>query len=52
MFDGIIEKLNEWVEPIHAWLDANHSNPLMWLAFFLIGLAVFFITYNALHKDK
>lgn len=48
----INDKLNEWMEPVKAWIDANHGNPLMWIAFFLIGLAVFFITYNALHKDR
>lgn len=48
----IIDKLNEWVEPIRAWIDANHNNPVMWIAFFLIGIAVFFITYNALNKNQ
>ena len=48
---NIIDKLNEWVVPVRAWLDANHGNPLMWIAFFVIGLAVFFFTYGALNKD-
>lgn len=52
MILGIIDKLNEWVEPVHAWLDANHSNPFLWLGFFLAGLAVFFLTYNALSKNQ
>lgn len=52
MFLSIIDSLNEWVRPIKAWLDANHSNPMMWLAFFIIGVAVFFMTYDALHKDR
>ena len=49
---SIIDKLNEWVEPIHAWLDSNHMNPFLWLGLFLAGLAVFFMTYEALHKDR
>ena len=49
---SIADKLNEWVEPIKAWIDANHGNPFMWLAFFLIGLAIFFMTYNALSKNQ
>lgn len=48
----IIDKLNEWIEPIHDWIDANHGNPVMWIAFFLIGLFIFFITYSALSKEK
>ncbi len=52
MFLSIIDSLNEWAVPIKAWLDAHHNNPMMWLAFFIIGLAVFFMTYNALHKDR
>ena len=48
----IIDKLNEWVEPFHSWIDANHNNPLMWIGFFLIGLAVFFLTYSALNRNE
>ena len=49
---NIIDKLNEWVKPFKDFVDANHYNPIMWLVFFLIGLAVFFGTYSALHKDR
>ena len=52
MILSIIDNLNEWVEPFHAWLDNNHMNPLLWLGLFLGGLAVFFMTYEALHKDR
>ena len=48
----IIDKLNEWVEPFHTWLDNHHNNPFLWLGLFLGGLAVFFITYGALSKEK
>ncbi len=48
----IIDKLNEWIEPFHAWVDNNHNNPIMWIAFFLIGLAIFAFTYSALNKDR
>lgn len=51
MILSIIDKLNEWMEPVKAWIDANHSNPVMWIAFFLIGLAIFAFTYSALNKD-
>jgi len=52
MILGIVETLNEWIEPFKSWVDANHNNPLMWFAFFLIGLAVFAFTYNALNKNQ
>ena len=52
MISTIIDTLNKWMEPVKAWLDANHNNPVMWVAFFLIGLAVFFFTYNALNKNQ
>lgn len=51
MILSIIDKLNEWVEPFHAWVDANHNNPLMWIGFLVIGLAVFFFTYSALNRN-
>ena len=43
MILNIIDKLNEWVQPFKAWVDANHNNPLLWIGFFVIGLAVFFM---------
>lgn len=52
IFSTIIDKLNEWIEPFHKWVDNNHGNPFMWGGFFLLGLAVFFITYEALNKDR
>lgn len=52
MILNIIDKLNEWIKPFKDFVDANHNNPVMWIVFFLIGVAVFFMTYNALHKDR
>ena len=51
MILDIIESINEFVEPFKAWVEDNHNNPFMWLAFVLIGIAVFAITYNALNKN-
>ena len=48
---SIIDKLNEWVEPFKNFIMKNHGNPLMWLVFFLIGLAVFAIAFSALHRN-
>ncbi len=52
MMLGIIDTLNKWADSFKGFVDANHGNPMMWLAFFLIGVAVFFATYGALHKDR
>lgn len=49
---NIVDKLNDFIEPFKAWVDNNHNNPFMWLAFVLIGIAVFAITYNALNKNQ
>lgn len=49
---NIVDKLNEFVEPFKAWIDNNHNNPFMWLAFVLIGIAIFAITYSALNKNN
>ncbi|MCI9586166.1 MAG: hypothetical protein HFH45_06010 [Bacilli bacterium] len=52
MILGIIDKLNEWIEPAKAFIENNHSNPILWVALFLIGLAVFALTYGALNKNQ
>ena len=46
----------EWLDetifgPFKNWIFANYTNPFLWLGLFLVGLAIFGITYNALHKD-
>ena len=48
MILSIIDQLNEWMEPV----DANHNNPILWIGFLVIGIAVFFLTYNALNKHQ
>lgn len=52
MILSIIDSINEFIEPFKDWVIENHGNPFMWLAFVLIGIAIFAITYNALNKDK
>lgn len=49
--NNIIQKLNEWIEPARDWLYANHNNPVVWGAFFLIGLFIFGIVYRTLSKN-
>ena len=49
---SIIDSINKFVEPFKTWVDNNHNNPFMWLAFVLIGLAIFKITYDVLNKNQ
>lgn len=49
---SIVDKLNDFVEPFKDWVINNHNNPFMWLAFVLIGIAIFALTYNALNKNS
>ncbi len=48
MILGIIDTLEEWVKPFRDFVFENSGNPLMWLGFFLIGILVFKIVYDAL----
>lgn len=48
---SIVDKLNEWVEPFKSFVMKNHGNPMMWLAFFLIGIGLFSAVFNTLHRN-
>lgn len=43
--------LEKFSNSIKEWIIANQSNPILWVGLFVLGLVVFFVTYNALHKD-
>lgn len=47
---NIIDTLNDWGENLKSFLMSSEHNPI-WVVFFVIGVALFFFTYNALHKD-
>lgn len=48
----ILESIDKAIKPFRDWLRENYSNPIMWLALFVIGLFVFQATYSALQKEK
>ena len=52
MILGIIEKIEEWVRPFKNFVINNHGNPFMWLIFFLVGIAIFSLTFSALHRNN
>ena len=47
-----INSLEEMSDNFQDWIIENQSNPLLWMGFLVLGLAVFFITYSALQKEK
>lgn len=48
---GILESLDKAGKTVQNFLIGAERNPIVWIGLFLLGLAVFFLTYNALHKD-
>lgn len=49
---GLMEFLQKITDQLFEWLTKHYSNPLLWIALFVGGLAVFNFTYNALKKEK
>ena len=52
MILGIMETLEKWGEEFQGFLLDNSRNPVVWVGMFLLGLVVFFLTYNALNKHQ
>lgn len=49
---GIIDKLNELIEPAREWLFKNHNNPIFWISVFVGAIMIFLFAYSALQKEK
>lgn len=45
-------KLNDWSESIKQYMIHNDQNLVLYTCLFLLGLAIFAVTFNALNKDK
>lgn len=48
----ILKKIGEMFDNIREWLFENHNNPMLWISIFAIGLIMFKISYDVLHKDR
>jgi hypothetical protein len=48
---GIWESLGKAGDSVRDFLINADRNPVVWIGLFLLGIAVFFFTYNALHKN-
>lgn len=49
---NLFETLEQLSEKFKGWIIENGANPLLWSGLFLLGLVVFWFTYNALQKNK
>ncbi len=52
MLQDIWKWLEQTMNQFKGFILDHKDNPLLWLAFFCIGLAVFSYTYNTLNKNK
>lgn len=49
--ENVLNKIEEFIEPFKDFVIKNNRNPIFWLCAILIGLAIFSIVYNSLHRD-
>lgn len=51
-----MENIKEWIvnapENFKQFIIDNNTNPLLWISLLAIGIALFFITYRVLTKNK
>lgn len=48
---SIMDTLKEYADKLREWTISNTNNPLFWLIAFVLGLAIFKFTYDALSKN-
>lgn len=48
---NVMDRIGDKIEYIREWFYANHDNPLLWAGIFVVGIAIFKISYNYLNKD-
>ena len=49
---NFMNSLEELSNNFQDWIIENQSNPILWVGFLLAGMAVFYVTYNALQREK
>lgn len=49
---GVLDWLNNLAESFKSFIIDNGRNPILWVALFFAGILLFFLTYNALNKNK
>lgn len=48
----IMDSINKAGDSVKDFFISSDRNPVIWIGLFLIGIVVFFLTYNALNKNK
>lgn len=48
----IMQYLEDLSDKFQDWIIDNQGNPLLWVALLAVGMGVFFMTYNALQKER
>ena len=53
MILNLWETINKGANNFKEWIITNGTNnPFLWVCMFFLGILVFVLTYNALHKDR
>lgn len=52
MILSFLDTLQEWIEPFREFIFKHHDNPFFWVVIFVIGIAVFFLGFEALNKEN
>lgn len=48
----IMESINKTFEGLKNFVVEKGENPVFWIVAFFLGIALFWFTYGALHKDR
>lgn len=49
---NIWESMQKAADSAKEWIIDHQSDPILWIGLFLLGLLIFFVTYNALQREK
>ena len=49
---NFLDSLEEISNNFQDWIVENQSNPVLWVGLLVAGMAIFYVTYNALQKEK
>ncbi len=52
IWDSIVKLMEAFFESPVQFIRDHYQNPVLWVAFFMIGIAVFNFTHSALQKEK
>lgn len=48
----IMDSINKAFEGVKNFVVEKGENPLFWIVAFFLGVAIFWLTYSALHRDN